>query len=89
MKSLIISAFALTLTVGGIAMADHVGHDHDHDHGHGGHHHREVVCKAKNLRGQTFEAIGHRRESHRVQERAMNRCQRHSVVCISLGCSRH
>lgn len=44
------------------------------------------VCYARNLRGQTFRAVGPNRQW--AQQRAMNECYRFSRRCQPAGCQR-
>lgn len=52
-----------------------------------GHGHR-VVCRARNRRGQIFQAVG--KNQYRVQQRAIQNCyQAGSQQCMALGCRFH
>lgn len=46
--------------------------------------HADVICYARNARGQIFRAIGQR--PRQVQDRALIKCERNSYRCRPMGC---
>lgn len=52
--------------------------------GGGGGGYRDVVCYARDRRGNTYRAAGP--NPRRVQQRAMDKCQRNARFCRPLGC---
>jgi hypothetical protein len=54
--------------------------------GHGGGHNSDVICYARDGRGNVYRAAGP--NARRVQERAMDKCERNARFCRPQGCHR-
>ncbi len=76
--------------IGGIigGIIDNAINDRDRrpGHGPGGGFDREVICYARDHRGNFYRAIGF--HPRRVQDRALDKCERNARFCRPQGCER-